>query len=429
MKDQLRRIILFILTLEAKAVLKRHKPRIIVVTGSVGKTSTKDAAFSALKQHVFVRKSEKSYNSDIGVPLTILGVPNGWSNIGVWLHNILRGFLLILTSTPYPKWLVIEVGADRPGDISKSLAWVEPSIVITTRFPDVPVHVEFYESPAAVIAEELFPVSLLKEGGVAVVNEDDKHAANAALPTGARRLSYGFSKGADIRGMRFRPTSKAGLFSGISFDIVFGEEKAHITLPGVVGTSPAYAILAGVAGAVAAGIPLSDAAAGIERHEPPTGRLRLIPGKNNSIIIDDTYNASPAAVEEALKALKDAPQSGKRIAVLGDMLELGSFSAGEHARIGKLAAECADVLVTAGVRAKGMAEAAREAGMSESRVQVFERAESAGSFLTSFIETGDTVLVKGSQGMRMERIVKALMAEPEKAPELLVRQDAEWLAR
>ena len=175
MKEAIRNIIVYILTLEARAVLKKYKPQIVVVTGSVGKTSTKDAAYAALKHHAFVRKSEKSYNSDIGVPLTILGVPNGWGNIVQWIKNILDGFLVLLVTTPYPRWLILEVSADRPGDISRALSWLKPDIVVATRFPEVPVHVEFYTSPEDVIKEELFPVTLLRTAGTFVLNSDDSN--------------------------------------------------------------------------------------------------------------------------------------------------------------------------------------------------------------------------------------------------------------
>ena len=429
MKDQLRSIILFFLTLEAKAVLLRYKPKIIAVTGSVGKTSSKDAVFSALKGSLFVRKSEKSYNTDMGVPLSILGVPNGWSNIGIWVQNLLKGLMLLVVGTPYPKWLVIEVGADRPGDISRSLSWIKPDVVITTKFPEVSVHVEFYESPEAVVQEELFPLSLLKKGGVAVVNADDTPAKEHELPEGVERKTYGFDKGADVRATRYRATSRGGIVTGVSFDVDHSEEHAHVTMLGVLGRGHVYALLAGIAGALAAGVSLENAVKGFETHTPPPGRLRVISGIKKSVLIDDTYNSSPVAVEEALTALKAAPVSGKRVAVLGDMLELGSYSAGEHARMGALAPEHVDILVTVGVRARGMAEKAREIGMPESRVHSFDRNRDANEFLTSFVEEGDTVLIKGSQSIRMERITKALMAEPEKAAELLCRQDTEWLAR
>src|SRR3989344_425268 len=172
-KEYIRRAVIALLTLEAKAILARHRPKVMVVTGSVGKTSTKDAAYAALKGHAFVRKSEKSYNSDIGVPLTILGVPNGWGDPVRWARNIADGALRAVGVGPYPEWLVIEVGADRPGDLSRSLAWLKPDIAIATRFPDVPVHVEFYGSPEEVCAEELFPLTQLREGGTALLHDDE----------------------------------------------------------------------------------------------------------------------------------------------------------------------------------------------------------------------------------------------------------------
>jgi len=149
----------------------------------------------------------------------------------------------------------------------------------------------------------------------------------------------------------------------------------------------------------------------------------------DSVIIDDTYNASPAAMEEALIALGDIPRTGRRIAVLADMLELGGFSVTEHNRIGALVAESADILVTVGVRTKGIAEGARSSGMPENMIIECERGSDASTELLSLIQSGDVILVKGSQSMRMERVVKSLMQEPEKAKDLLVRQDAEWSIR
>jgi UDP-N-acetylmuramoyl-tripeptide--D-alanyl-D-alanine ligase len=429
LKDTIRNAILFFLTLEARAVLHRRKPKVMVVTGSVGKTSTKDAAFTALKSTVFVRKSEKSFNSDIGVPLTILGLPNGWSNMFIWMQNLMKGFLLIFAGTPYPSWLIIEVGADRPGDISRSLAWVKPDVVITTRFPEVPVHVEFYDSPEAVAEEELFPLSLLASRGVAIMNYGDARSMAYPLPENVTRLTYGIEKDADVRGTRYRFTSKKGMVTGISFDVSYNEEKAHVNLAGVVGQGHMSAVLAGIAGAVATGVSLADAASAFTHHVTPPGRLRVLQGAGESVLIDDTYNASPVATEEALRTLKDAPVSGKRIAVLGDMFELGKFSIQEHARIGRLTYEATDIVVTVGVRARTIAETARDSGMPESRVHIFENSESAIQFLTSFVGAGDTVLIKGSQGMRMEKITKALMAHPEEAETMLPRQDAEWLIR
>ncbi|PIR85413.1 hypothetical protein COU15_01120 [Candidatus Kaiserbacteria bacterium CG10_big_fil_rev_8_21_14_0_10_45_20] len=428
MKEFIRNIIVFFITLEAKLILKKNKPKVIVVTGSVGKTSTKDATYTAVRGHTFVRKSEKSYNSDIGVPLTVLGVPNGWANILQWLRNLIDGMLLLVVITPYPRWLIVEVGADRPGDISQSLAWLTPDVVIGTRFPDIPVHVEFYSSPEQVIKEEMFPFSQLSEGGIAVVSADDAQTRHLSLKGGVQKISYGISNDADVRASNIRILSRGGNPRGISFDVSYREEKARVTLEGVLGSAHRDATLAGIAGATAAGSSLQKAVEAFSEHTPPPGRLRIIQGLKKTTIIDDTYNSSPKATEVALEALSEAPGT-RKIAVLGDMLELGSFSVSEHERIGVQVAKNADILLTVGVRAKGIAEGAMKAGMPESAVSVFERGADSASKLLSMLTAGDVILVKGSQSIRMERIVKSLMAEPEKAKDLLPRQDAEWLTR
>lgn len=429
MKEFIRTIIVRLLTLEARAILKKYKPRLIVVTGSVGKTSSKDALYAALKGHVFIRKSEKSYNSDIGVPLTILGVPNGWGNGMQWVRNLLDGLLILLVITPYPRWLVLEVGADRPGDISRSLSWLRPSVVVTTRFPETPVHVEFYNSPEEVVAEELFPLALLQDGGVAVINEDDDRARDAVLREGVSCIRYGFSKHADIRASQYRVLSKNGLPAGISCSLTYRDERLHLSIPHVIGHTHVYALLAGVAGAVASGVPFSELGAVAESYRGAPGRLTLIQNSVSGVILDDSYNASPVAVEEALKALESAPTKGRRIAVLGDMLELGAYSAEEHKKIGRVLRGYADMLVTVGVRTRHIAESAKESGMANTQVYSFEKGSDAVAFLLNTLHEGDIVLVKGSQSMRMERVVKALMAHPEEAPSLLPRQDDEWLAR
>lgn len=429
MKEFVRSLIVRILTLEAKAVIAKYRPRIVLITGSVGKTTAKDATYAAFKGASFVRKSEKSYNSDIGVPLTILGVPNGWSNLVRWFKNIVDGLLLLLITTPYPRWLVMEVGADRPGDISRSLAWLSPDVVVGTMFPELPVHVEYYDSPQAVVAEEQYPFFRLTSGGALVLNADDRFTEHTVPPQNVRKLTYGFSRNADVRISHYRVTKKQGLPSGISCTFHYHGAELSVTVPGVIGRTHAYAIAGGVAGALAADIPFDSQHDVGERYEAPPGRLRLIPGMNSSMVIDDSYNASPLAVEEALESLQNTTHTGRRIAVLGDMLELGVYSRDAHREVGERAASGCDVLVTVGVRARGIAERALERGLSTDAVHIFERGSDAASYLLSEVKRGDVILVKGSQSMRMERIVKALMEHPEQASSLLPRHDAEWLAR
>ena len=174
MKSIFKKIVVAILEWEAVLVLKKYKPMIVAVTGSVGKTSTKDAIFTVMSSHFFVRKSEKSFNSEIGVPLTILGCNNAWSNPILWVKNIIEGLMLIVLGNHYPKWLVLEVGADRPGDIERIAKWLKPDVVVMTTLPDVPVHVEYFDSPEDVIKEKEYLISALKPKGVLVLNYDDE---------------------------------------------------------------------------------------------------------------------------------------------------------------------------------------------------------------------------------------------------------------
>lgn len=429
MKETIRKAVVTILTWEAKAVLRRYKPRIIVVTGSVGKTSAKDAIYTALAANHFVRKSEKSFNSDIGAPLTILGVPNGWSNPVQWIRNILDGLLLILIKAPYPEWLIVEVGADRPGDISTSLAWLKPEVVVATRFPAVPVHVEFYDSPEAVQAEELSPLSWLRPGGIMVGNADDDIVKNATVPEGVEKILYGVDEDATVRCSKIKFLTWKGMPSGMSFDVHIGKERARVTLDSLVGSAHLYAALAGIGTATGLGIPLAHAAERFVDHKAPPGRMNLVRGIKNTVLIDDTYNASPVAVMDAIHTLLAVPAKGRKIAVLGDMLELGSYSVEEHEKVGREVYGKADLLITVGVRARGYAIGAEKAGMQRENILQFDKTIDAAEHLATTLEEGSVVLIKGSQGMRMERITKLLMAEPEKARKLLPRQDAEWLMR
>ena len=138
----LKRAIVLVLTWESRLVILRHKPHIIAVIGSVGKTTTKDAIFAAVSSRLHARKSAKSYNSEIGVPLTILGIENAWHNPVLWLWNIVHSLKLLFGMTTYPAWLVLEIGADRPGDIRKVARWLRPDIVVLTGVSEIPVHVE-----------------------------------------------------------------------------------------------------------------------------------------------------------------------------------------------------------------------------------------------------------------------------------------------
>jgi UDP-N-acetylmuramyl pentapeptide synthase len=419
----LKKTIIWMLTVESRLIIKKYKPFIIAVTGSVGKTGTKDAIFSALSSLPHVRKSEKSLNSEIGLPLTIIGVPNAWRSLSGWIDNIKAGAALVLKRSEYPKVLVLEIGADHPGDIQNVVKWLKPDIAVITKVGDKPVHVEFFKSPAQVFEEKASLVRAIKLGGTAVLFADEPKVIGLApelVQKGIKVVSFGLGEGADVKG-----SSYAALNDGFSFNI----GNSNISIKGAVGQVYMYPLLAAVAVAKAQGMDEMTAIKNVSAYEAPKGRMNIIAGKNGSMIIDDTYNSSPDAVLAALEALKGLNCAGKRIAILGDMMELGIYSAEQHRAIGKIVSQYADMLVTVGPRARAIADEAVAGGMPQEKVSRYSASEEAGQALAGVVQSGDVILVKGSQSTRMERVTKALMADPSRAAELLVRQEKEWLEK
>jgi UDP-N-acetylmuramoyl-tripeptide--D-alanyl-D-alanine ligase len=424
----LKDIIVTILTWEARAVLARYTPKIIAVTGSVGKTTTKDAIFAALSPQLHIRKSDKSFNSDIGVPLAILGLENGWRDPFVWLSNIVRGSLLIVVKSDYPVWLVLEVGADRPGDIKNIARWLRPDIAVITAVPEIPVHVEFFDSPAAVLREKRSLAEHLKPGGTLIINGDDPHLSDLRSDFQGRTHTYGAEDHNDFFSSHDEIVYQREIPIGIRFCVTHDNASVPVSVYGALGRPRMYSALAALAVSSAVGIDLVSASNGLAQWTPPPGRLRILNGVRGSIIIDDTYNSSPSAALAALDTLGAMTTTGRKIALMGDMLELGKYSADSHKVVGERAAATATMLITVGFRARLMAEAARDSGMDDVHVRSYEQDEAAraGLELEKEIAAGDIVLVKGSQSIRMERAVEVLMAEPQKAQELLVRQEEEW---
>lgn len=429
MKQYIRHIITLILEAEAKLVLQKYKPRIIAVTGSVGKTSTKDAIFAVVGDALVARKSMKSFNSEIGLPLTILNCENGWSNPAIWVKNILKGIILIVTRVHYPKWLVLELGAGKPGDIDRATALVLPDIAVITRFGDVPVHVEFFKSPNEVFDEKTKLVKALRATGVLIVNADDERVLALRDKTKAKSLTYGFNEGAMFRATNIQVMYEGGVPSGTNFKLEYDGNVFPVGMRGVLGIQPVYSALAAIATGAYLKLNIVDIVGRLSSYVSPPGRMRILPGIKGSTIIDDTYNASPVAAEAAVEALKSIKTKGKRIAVLGDMLELGKFTIEEHRKLGQQTGSFVDLILAVGPRAKYIVEGALDSDMSEKNIIEFDDSHLAGKYLESVIGEGDVVLIKGSQGVRMERAVEEIMAEPERATELLVRQEEEWKER
>lgn len=423
MKDLIKSLVAFILGLLARAVVHRYRPTIVMVTGSVGKTSTKDAVAAVLATRFLVRKSEKSFNSEFGVPFTILGVSNPWGNPLAWLSIVKSAIALLILPNHYPNMLVLETGADKPGDLARILRIATPDAVVVTRLPDIPVHVEAYASPEAVQEEEFSPAYALRAAAPLIISADRPHQQELAELTPARVLSYGTSKHATVQVSHVDYAQEEGVVVGMSAGIKTHDESGGILVHGSVGQIQILPVAAAIATAGAFGISLKDALDALTTYVPPPGRGRLLKGKNDSILIDDSYNASPVAVEEALTTLKSFPGAKRTIAVLGDMLELGRYSVQEHERIGALAGVSVDIVVAVGIRSRALAAKAKGA-----EVLQFDDSSAAAMALVEVIRPGDVVLVKGSQSIRTERLVAALLAEEADVSQL-VRQEGEWKKR
>ncbi|MFZ2072319.1 MAG: Mur ligase family protein [Minisyncoccia bacterium] len=429
-KTTFKKTISYILKKESQLVLWKYKPKVVAITGSVGKTSTKDAVYAVISSVSYVRKSEKSYNSEIGLPLTILGCPNGWNDPYVWLKNILKGLWLFIWPHKYPKWLILEVGIGKPGDMKQTASWLKSDVVIITAIGETPVHIEFFNSRNHLIKEKSGLIKTLKKDGILILNSDDEAVLDMKTKTKNRVVTYGFKEGADVLGSEDTIFySDEGMPKGIIFRIDQGGSSLPVIIDGVFGRNHIYASLAALAVSFGLKLNMINAVNSLRRYEVPPGRMCLLAGINDSVIIDDTYNSSPFACASALKTLGEIKLKGRKIAVLGDMLELGKHTEEAHKNIGQIAKEYADILIVVGVRAKAIKAGALDVGMKEKNIFEFDNSREAGEFLKTFIKKGDSILIKGSQGVRMERAVGAILQDQENKNKLLVRQDKEWVEK
>lgn len=433
MRTIIKKILIAILTLEARVALLRWKPKIVAVTGSVGKTSTKDAVYTIFSKLSSAVKSQKSFNSEIGVPLSILGLDNPWLSPYRWLVTLSVGLWIAFFARRRAEWFVLEVGADRKGDIEKITKWLKPDIAVISKIGHLPVHVEYFSSPDEVAREKAFLAKAVKRSGTVVVYADDNQSLSIANDVRRKIQTYGFSENSDVKASNYiisylanAGTSRVG---GISFKVNFEGKSFPVRVDGVLGKQHVYGALGAISVALCAGFNALSAIEALSAHVSPNGRMKLVEGIKNSTIIDDTYNSSPSALAEALSTLGEVIQKGRKIAVLGDMRELGKYSLSAHLEAGRLVAKVAEYLVTVGESGKLIARGALEEGFPEDRVFQFETSESAGLKMQDLIQEGDMVLVKGSQGVRMEKVVLEIMAYPEKSKDLLVRQEDEWILR
>ncbi len=425
----MKRLLQFILKLLARATVARYRPRVVGVTGSVGKTGSRTAIAAVLRVRWRVGEPGKNLNNEIGLPLAVLTEPDsGYRNPWAWLGILGRALRrLLVKDARYPQVLVLEYGVDHPGDMDYLLSVVRPEAAVVTAVS--PTHLEFLKSVEGVAREKGKLVTSLPAGGTAVLNADFSHVAALAAKTRARVVRYGIVAQAEIRALGISLSQADGAVQGVSFRLAMGGSTVPMMVRGAIGHPAVAMAMAAAAVGAAFGLNAIEVAKGLEEFAPPAGRLRLLPGVRNTLLIDDTYNSSPEALEAALTALREVPVApgGRRWAVLGDMLELGADSEALHRAAGETAVRSGvECLVTVGERSRDIARGAQQAGFPLNRTWHVGKSSEAGRFVQEQLKPGDVVLVKGSQGVRMERVVKELMAEPERAKELLVRQSKPW---
>src|SRR3989344_2628105 len=355
MKTPLRKTISFILKVESQLVLSKYKPKIIAITGSIGKTSTKDAIYAVISKISYVRKSEKSYNSELGLPLTILGCANAWNSPLGWLKNILKGFWLFAWPHRYPKWLVLEVGVGKPKDMLRTAIFLKTDAVIITAIGETPSHIEFFESRKHLIEEKSGLIKTLKKDGLLILNADDEAVLEMKEKTRNRSVTFGWKEGADVQGSGESISyDKEGKPQGIIFRVDEGGNSLPVTIDGVFGKNHIYASLAALALSYGFKWNMLDATNALENY---------------------------------------------------------------------------DVLLVVGPRAEKIKAGATEAGMNPMNIFEFSNSYQAGEFIKTFVKKGDLILIKGSQGMRMERVVAEILLDKKNKSKLLVRQDPEWLRK
>ncbi len=419
-----------ILRFMSQTILWRHKPKVVGITGSVGKTSTKEAVFCALRDNFRVRKNEKNYNNEIGIPLTIIGAETGGRSILKWIGIFFRWIWIMIFSWHYPEILVLEMGADRPGDIKYLVDFIEPQIGIITDISES--HMEFFKDIEGVAKEKSVLVKNLPLNGLAILNVDNKNTSKIKEQLKVPSISFGFNEDADLRA--YEPVFnlngdneiKGNDFQGLSFKLNYQGTVLPVRLNGILAEHQIYAALAAFGVAIHLGMNLVDIAKALEDFSSLPGRMKLIEGIKNTLIIDDTYNSSPVSAVAALEVMGKIKTS-RKIAVMGDMLELGEETEKGHRKVAEKFLEIGgDIFLAVGSRMKFAVAELERRGFEKEKIYFFHNSLEAGKKLQQILRENDLVLIKGSQSTRMEKVVEEIMAESRKAPELLARQDKKW---
>ncbi len=350
--------------------------RVIGITGSVGKSTTKELTADVLERRYRTLKNPGNLNNEIGLPLSLLDLNERHQRA------------------------VLEMGFYVPGEIDLLCKIARPAVGVVTNISQV--HLERAKTLDAIVKGKAELVESLPPApdGVAILNNDDPLVMGMAERTKARVFSYGLSSDSDLWADE---VEGLGL-EGIRFVLHFQRESIHVRVP-MLGRHSVHTVLRAAAVGLVEGLTWEEIVSGLQAT-PSQLRLMAVTGPKGAILLDDTYNAAPASTIAALNLLDDL--DGRKTAVLGDMLELGSFEERGHRMVGARAAEVADQLLTVGEKAHWIADEALRAGLAEENVVQVDRPKQAIKFLKKNIGPNDVVLIKGSRGMHMDTIVNEL---------------------
>lgn len=409
MKLFIRKKLEWILATLARWTIAKYQPSIIGVTGTVGKTSAKEAIYAVLNGLRSSRASSGNFNNEIGFPLTILGAYDSIGGIFFWIKVIISSVWRLIFRGSYPEILILEYGIQKPGDMRYLLDIAKPNIAVMTALGDIPAHLEFFSSAENLMREKSKLLEAVPAIGFVILNDDDESVSGLDSRTRAHVMRFGYSAGSDVRITNFDYLTTEDRPFGISFKLNYGNNFVPVRFANIFGRAHSYASAAATCVGLIFGANLVRIAEHLsDKYTPPKHRMAFIDGVNGSFLIDDTYNASPLSMRAALDALKII-KAKRKIAVLGDMLELGKFSLQAHESIGMIAGDSSDFLVTIGSRAKFIAETAMSAGgLSAKNIKSFVRVEDSVEFVRSLLKSGDLVLIKASRGIGLDRLIDEL---------------------
>jgi len=416
-----------VLRVMARVLLQKYHPIVVGITGSVGKSSTKEAIKLVLAKKYVVRGAEGNYNNEIGIPLTILGSKSGGSSLFQWVWIGIHWLGYALLPLRYPEVLVLEMGIDRPGDMDYLLSIVPIHIGVLTQVSES--HLEHFGSLQNIAKEKGKLITNLSGSDFAILNADDARVLRLQEKTKAKVLTFGFGENADVCAAHIAVEPEARLAKGLIFKMNYHGKSLPVRLPKMIARHQISAALAASAVGIALRVNPVQIVDALTSFGPLAGRMRLIPGAKGSILLDDTYNASPASTAAALVVLGEL-QADRKIAILGDMLEIGEESVKKHRELSQsVLLSGAQAIILVGQRMKHLFDELIERGLSRQQVFWFEQSSEAALFAESLVKEGDLVLVKGSRGMRMEWVSEKLLFDSAEAPYFLCCQSPEWKAK